>query len=311
MSVLSFEKVKKDMNGSKAEDIDGSKAEDIDGEEVELVAEQEPSVPADPIIENNGPYWYLLTVDKEEQKTLFQYIDNCNASDQEKKAMKQSMAESVSDLINNSVNPTVAPYAKQNDTILRITARANTEEEAVELIKPVESKIREKLGINIYGEDDDTMEDVLGRLLIDKGLTISSAESCTGGLIAAKLVNYPGISAVFKEGVITYSNEAKMKRLGVKKDTLDKFSAVSYETAKEMAEGIAKTANTDIGIATTGVAGPSGGTFEKPVGLVYIGLYKNGKTYVKKCQYSGSRDVVRQRATMTALDLVRRHIINL
>ena len=224
---------------------------------------------------------------------------------------ESSMAESVSDLINNSVNPTVAPYAKENDTILRITARANTEEEAVELIKPIESKIREKLGINIYGEDDDTMEEVIGKLLINKELTISSAESCTGGLIAARLVNYPGISAVFKEGAVTYTNEAKMKRLGVKKDTLDKFTAVSSETAKEMAEGIAKTANTDIGIATTGVAGPGGGTYENPVGLVYIGLYINGKTYVKKCQYSGSRDVVRQRATMTALDLIRRHIINL
>ena len=223
---------------------------------------------------------------------------------------ESSMAESVSDLINNSVNPTVAPYAKQNDTILRITARANTEEEAVELIKPVESKIREKLGINIYGEDDDTMEDVIGKLLINKGLTISSAESCTGGLIAARLVNYPGISAVFKEGAVTYTNEAKMKRLRVKKDTLDKFTAVSSETAKEMAEGIAKTANTDIGIATTGIAGPGGGTCKKPVGLVYIGLYINGETYVKKCQYSGSRDVVRQRATMTALDLIRRHLIN-
>ncbi|OAA90155.1 competence/damage-inducible protein A [Clostridium coskatii] len=223
---------------------------------------------------------------------------------------ESSMAESVSDLINNSVNPTVAPYAKENDTILRITARANTEEEAVELIKPIESKIREKLGINIYGEDDDTMEEVIGKLLINKELTISSAESCTGGLIAARLVNYPGISAVFKEGAVTYTNEAKMKRLGVKKDTLDKFTAVSSETAKEMAEGIAKTANTDIGIATTGVAGPGGGTYEKPVGLVYIGLYINGETYVKKCQYSGSRDVVRQRATMTALDLIRRHLIN-
>ncbi|RMD04428.1 competence/damage-inducible protein A [Clostridium autoethanogenum] len=223
---------------------------------------------------------------------------------------ESSMAESVSDLINNSVNPTVAPYAKENDTILRITARANTEEEAVELIKPIESKIREKLGINIYGEDDDTMEEVIGKLLINKELTISSAESCTGGLIAARLVNYPGISAVFKEGAVTYTNEAKMKRLGVKKDTLDKFTAVSSETAKEMAEGIAKTANTDIGIATTGVAGPGGGTYENPVGLVYIGLYINGKTYVKKCQYSGSRDVVRQRATMTALDLIRRHLIN-
>ncbi|OBR92853.1 MULTISPECIES: competence/damage-inducible protein A [Clostridium] len=273
-------------------------------------------------MEQNGKILIILPGPPKEAKPMFQnyvvpFLKKYSNGVIKSKTLRvcgmgeSSMAESVSDLINNSVNPTVAPYAKENDTILRITTRANTEEEAVELIKPVESKIREKLGINIYGEDDDTMEDVIGKLLINKGLTISSAESCTGGLIAARLVNYPGISAVFKEGAVTYSNEAKMKRLGVKKDTLDKFSAVSSETAKEMAEGIAKTANTDIGIATTGIAGPGGGTYEKPVGLVYIGLYINGETYVKKCQFFGSRDVVRQRATMTALDLIRRHIINL
>ncbi|AZV58606.1 competence/damage-inducible protein A [Clostridium sp. AWRP] len=273
-------------------------------------------------MEQNGKILIILPGPPKEAKPMFQnyvvpFLKKYSNGIIKSKTLRvcgmgeSSMAESVSDLINNSVNPTVAPYAKENDTILRITARANTEEEAVELIKPVESKIREKLGINIYGEDNDTMEEAIGKLLINKELTISSAESCTGGLIAARLVNYPGISAVFKEGAVTYTNEAKMKRLGVKKDTLDKFTAVSSETAKEMAEGIAKTANTDIGIATTGVAGPGGGTYKKPVGLVYIGLYINGETYVKKCQFFGSRDVIRQRATMTALDLIRRHIINL
>ncbi|MFL0194462.1 competence/damage-inducible protein A [Clostridium sp. WILCCON 0269] len=219
------------------------------------------------------------------------------------------MAERVSEFIEKSVNPTVAPYAKEEDIILRITARANTESEALNLIKPVEIELKKSLGINIYGEDNVTMEEVLGRLLIDKGYTLSSAESCTGGLIAAKLINYPGISAVFKEGVVAYHNEAKINRLGVKKDTLDKYGAVSPEVAKEMALGIAKTANTDIGISTTGIAGPEGGTPEKPVGLVYMGLYNRGKVKVKKLQYAGNRDIIRRRTTMNALDWIRREIL--
>ncbi|KAA8666944.1 competence/damage-inducible protein A [Clostridium sp. MT-14] len=221
------------------------------------------------------------------------------------------MAEMASDIINNSTNPTVAPYAKEEDTILRITAEASTEDEALTLIEPVESKLRKIFGINIYGEDDVKIEEVLGKMLIDKDYTISSAESCTGGLIAAKLVNYPGISKVFKEGAVTYSNEAKINRLGVKRETLDKYGAVSYETAREMAEGIAKTSDTDIGIATTGIAGPDGGSPEKPVGLVYMGLYIRGKTQVKKFQYFGNRATIRKRATMSALDWVRREIMNI
>jgi nicotinamide-nucleotide amidase len=218
------------------------------------------------------------------------------------------MAEMASDIIKNSTNPTVAPYAKEEDTILRITAEAPTENEALDLIKPVESRLKKIFGINIYGEDNAKIEGVLGKMLVDKNYTISSAESCTGGLIAAELVNYPGISQVFKEGAVTYSNEAKMNRLGVKKSTLDKYSAVSYETAKEMAEGIARTSNTDIGIATTGIAGPGGGSPGKPVGLVYIGLCIKGKTKVKKFQYPGNRATVRKRAVMSALDWIRREI---
>lgn len=221
------------------------------------------------------------------------------------------MAEMASDIIKNSTNPTVAPYAKEEDTILRITAEASTEDDALKLINPVEIQLKKIFGINIYGEDDIKMEEVLGKMLTDKKFTISSAESCTGGMIAAKLVNYPGISEVFKEGAVTYSNEAKINRLGVKKTTLDKYGAVSYETAREMAEGIAKTSNTYIGISTTGIAGPGGGSTEKPVGLVYMGLYIKGRVQAKKFQYFGSRNTVRKRATMSALDWVRREILSI
>lgn len=222
---------------------------------------------------------------------------------------ESAMAERVSYFIENSINPTVAPYAKEEDIILRITARAAEEKEALALIEPVEAQLRKILGINVYGEDDVKMEDVLGKLLIDKGYTLSCAESCTGGLIAAKLINYPGISKAFKEGIIAYSDQSKITRLGVKKDTLDKYGAVSPEVAKEMAIGAAKTLNTDIGISTTGVAGPDGGTPEKPVGLVYIGLYNRGEIKVKELRHTGTRDMIRKRATMNALDWIRRQIL--
>ncbi|MCT8975878.1 competence/damage-inducible protein A [Clostridium sp. CX1] len=219
------------------------------------------------------------------------------------------MAEQISDIINHSTNPTVAPYAKEWEVTLRITAKADTEESASKLIAPTEEEIRRRLGDNIYGEGETSLEEVIAKLLISKKLTISTAESCTGGLIASKLVNYPGVSSVFMEGAVTYSNYAKMNRLNVKEETLEKFGAVSEETAKEMAEGIAKTSGTTIGLSTTGVAGPGGGTDEKPVGLVYIGLYINGNVQAKKLEFSGSRDMIRRRTTITALDWLRRELI--
>ena len=218
---------------------------------------------------------------------------------------ESSMAEEIKDILESQNNPTVAPYAKEMDVTLRITAKAKDEEEARDIIKPVENKIKERLGEYIYGEGEDTLEEVVARKLLQKGLTIAVAESCTGGMIASKLVNYPGVSEVFMEGVVTYSNKSKVENLGVKVETLEKYGAVSEETAREMAEGIVKKAGVDIGISSTGIAGPDGGTEEKPVGLVYIGICIRGKSMVKKLNIPGNRERVRARTTMEALNWVR------
>ncbi|SHK23700.1 competence/damage-inducible protein cinA [Clostridium cavendishii DSM 21758] len=218
------------------------------------------------------------------------------------------MAEQIGDIIDKQTNPTVAPYAKDIDCILRITAKGKDENEANSLIKPTEDEIRQRLGDNIYGEGETSLEEVVAKILIDKKFTIATAESCTGGLLAGTLINYPGISEVFLEGAVTYSNEAKMRALGVKKETLDKYGAVSEETAKEMAQGIARIAGTNIGISTTGIAGPGGGTEEKPVGLVYVGICINGEVKVKKYNFQGTREKVRQRTVMNALDWLRREL---
>lgn len=160
----------------------------------------------------------------------------------------------------------------------------------------------------IIKEYNNHIEFIVGKLLCNKRLTVSTAESCTGGMVASKLISYPGISEVFKEGAVTYSNEAKVKRLGVNKKTLEKFGAVSYETAVEMAQGIAREANTDVSIATTGIAGPGGGTIYKPVGLVYIGIKIKDKTIVKKFEFKGNRESIRIEATLSALEMLREEL---
>jgi nicotinamide-nucleotide amidase len=221
------------------------------------------------------------------------------------------MAERINDIIDKQNNPTVAPYAKESDVTLRITAEGKNEEEAKELIIPVEKCIRERLGEDIYGEGNTSLEDEVGKLLVDKKLTISTAESCTGGLLAGKLINYPGISSVFLEGMITYSNEAKEARLGVNMETIKSYGAVSEETAREMVEGLVARTGTDIGISVTGIAGPGGGTIEKPVGLVYVGLSINGKSQVRKFIFAGNREKVRQRTVISSLDWLRRELVKL
>jgi len=183
--------------------------------------------------------------------------------------------------------------------------------EAEDLIIPIEKEIKNRIGEDIYAEGETSLDEVVGEMLVRNNLTIGVAESCTGGLLSGALINYPGISSVFLEGAVTYSNEAKMKRLGVKEETLERFGAVSEETAMEMAEGIARAAGTDIGISVTGIAGPGGGTLEKPVGLVYIGLYIKGKVKVKRLNCNGDRQKVRFRTVAAALDFLRREILNL
>lgn len=223
---------------------------------------------------------------------------------------ESTAANMIKNLINNGINPTIAPYAKEEDVIFRITAKSQSEEDGKKLIEPVKEQIKKVFNLDCYGEGEDlTIEEVLGELLVNRRLTISTAESCTGGMIASRLINYPGISEVFLEGAVTYSNEAKIRTLKINKETLDNYGAVSEQTAEEMAIGIAKRTGSDISVVTTGIAGPSGGTEEKPVGLVYIGLYYKGNVKTFKYVFNGNRYNVRTKATITALDLVRREIL--
>ena len=152
------------------------------------------------------------------------------------------------------------------------------------------------------------LEEKIIQKLQEKGYTLTTAESCTGGLLAGKILNVSGASAVYNEGHITYSNEAKERLLGVKQDTLQQFGAVSKETAAEMAKGAALSAKADVGLSTTGIAGPTGGTPEKPVGLVYVGCYYNGEVTVEECRFTGNREQNRNAAVEAALQLLGKHL---
>ncbi|GFR35371.1 competence/damage-inducible protein A [Thermobrachium celere] len=267
--------------------------------------------------ENNKTYILLpgppMELEPMFNKYVFPYLKERSSTVLVSKTVKimgigEAMAEEmVKDLI-KSQNPTLAPYAKDGEVHFRITAKAKNEEEAQSLIQPVYNRLKEIFGINIYAEDDQTLEEVVANLLIKNNLTIAVAESCTGGLVTSKLVNYPGISSVLLEGVVTYSNDSKIKRLMVSKETLKLHGAVSYQTAIEMAEGVAKTAKADIGISTTGIAGPSGGTSKKPVGLVYLGVYIKGYKTFKELKLTGDRQRIRERASKELLDFLRREL---
>lgn len=218
------------------------------------------------------------------------------------------VGEMVLDLMNGS-NPTVAPYAKDNEVILRISAKAKTANDAKSMIEETRKEIETRLGEYIYGYDEQTMVKTTAALLLDRGLTVACAESCTAGRLTAALGDVPGISSVLSESIVTYSNEAKVKYLGVSPKTLQAHGAVSAETAEEMARGIRKAAGADIGVSVTGIAGPDGGTEEKPVGLVYIGVCYQDEVSVLKLQLHGNRDKVRQGAVMHGLNAIRKRIL--
>ena len=179
-----------------------------------------------------------------------------------------------------------------------IIVRLVTDEDNKELVEELGKKIYGILGEAILYEENRPSQEVLIEKLIKEKMTISLAESCTGGMIAEKLVSVSGASQVFEEGLVTYSNEAKMKRLGVNKETLDKYGAVSSETVEEMLKGL----STDVGIAVSGIAGPLGGTEEKPVGTVYIGIKLNEELYINRHLFKGDRERIRIRACYTAIN---------
>ena len=177
------------------------------------------------------------------------------------------------DFMKNSLNPTIAPYAKEGEVELRVTASGKDESECMALIEPAVEKIKSEIGSAIYGIDVKSLQNALVLKLGEKNLTLATAESCTGGLVGKRITEISGSSSVYLGGVVAYDNSVKINLLGVKESTIREFGAVSEQTAVEMAEGIAKKLSADIGISTTGIAGPSGGSDEKPVGLVYVGIY--------------------------------------
>ena len=216
---------------------------------------------------------------------------------------------SILDLIDNEdVKIEIKPFDAK--TYIILSADADTEEAAKDLIKPVSKEIKRRFGKYIYSTKEKiTLEMSVVNLLEKNELTISTAESCTGGLLAGRLINVSGVSDVYKEGFITYTNKAKRKTLGVNKSTLKKYGAVSEQTAKEMAVGAALAADTDISISVTGIAGPDGGTNEKPVGLVYVGVCIKDIVHVEEFRFSGDRANVREQTVISALGLLRKCIL--
>lgn len=223
------------------------------------------------------------------------------------------VAEKIDDLCAGE-NPTCATYAKDGEMFARVTARAESREKAAALCEPVVAELKKRLGDFCYGTDAESLEEAVVHLLTEKHQTVATAESCTGGLVAKRITDIPGSSDVFHMGVVTYSNDIKTKLLGVPEEMLAKYSAVSPQVAKRMAQGIQERSGADYGIGVTGLAGPGGGTPEKPVGLVYIALSDGKDVWVRTMTHtvrSKGRGYIRLLAASNALDMVRRRVLNL
>ena len=226
----------------------------------------------------------------------------------------ESAAEALlRDLMNALHNPTLAPYAKPTGTELRLTAHAPTREEALRLIAPVEEQVKAILKDKVIGVDVDSLEEVCLHLLKDRGLTVGTAESCTGGLMAKLLTDLPGSSAVFRGGVVSYTNAVKHALLGVPEAMLDQYGAVSPQVAEAMAQGARAALGCDLALAATGVAGPDPDDRGNPIGLVYLALAWPGGCQVVPFQAGtqAERERVRRMAAWTGLDLIRRHLTGL
>ncbi len=273
------------------------------------------------IIEDNGKHIILMPGPPNELVPMFEdsvmpYLNSLQPGIIYSQTVKicgigESKAEAmVEDLINAQDNPTIATYAKTGEVHLRVTARADDEKEAKKLIKPYIKELKGRFGNHIYTTQEEvTLEKAVVDLLLANHLTVSTVESCTGGMLAARLINVPGVSDVFKTGYITYSNKSKRKILGVKKSTLEKHGAVSEGVAKEMVKGAALFTKADVAVAVTGIAGPDGGSEEKPVGLVYIACNVCGRINIKECRFSGNRMKVRESSVSAALSLMRESIL--
>lgn len=259
-----------------------------------------------------GPPIELIPMFKDQVEPYLAEKSNCAFYSKMVKlcGIGESEAETeIADLIHSN-NPTVATYAKTGEVHIRVTGSGEDEKSAKKVVKPVVKDLKARFGSKIYStEENATLEESVVELLSNNGLTISTAESCTGGLLCGRIINAPGASEIIKEGIVTYSNKAKRTRLGVKKSTLNKYGAVSEQTAKEMVKGVLGLTKADTALAVTGIAGPDGGTEEKPVGLVYIACSVCGNTKVEKFQFRGNRQKIRESATTQALTMLRMSIL--
>jgi len=258
-----------------------------------------------------GPPWEMEPMFEAEVVPYLQKLSNCQFYSRTLRIFgrgESQVEHDIQDIVDVQTNPTIAPYAKSAETTLRITARCTDEEEGERLILPVMDAICERIGEYVYSSHGAEMHEVCAELLSKNRLKLAVAESCTGGMIASRLISVPGSSEWFIEGAVTYSPEAKMRRLGVKSETLEKFTVVSAETAKEMAEGIRLSSGADIGISTTGYAGPSGAADQ--VGQVFIGVSHKDGTQAYEFNLKGSRERIRGTATLNALNLLRKLILS-
>jgi nicotinamide-nucleotide amidase len=222
---------------------------------------------------------------------------------------ESAVDEKIAPIYTQYDNPVTTILFNQSEIEIHLCARGRTEKEAIELLDRLSAQLEERLGNAVFSFAGETMEQVVGLKLALGGYTLSVAESCTGGLLAQRITEVPGSSKYFIEGVVAYSNEAKTRSLGVEPMLLLEHGAVSAPVAEAMAEGIRKRAETDFGLSITGIAGPGGGTDEKPVGTVFIALANEIKTEHRKLNLPGDRQLIRWRSSQAALDLLRRRLL--
>lgn len=272
-------------------------------------------------MEKNGTHLLLLPGPPRELKAMFresalpylkQFSDKVIISHNVRTfgIGESAMAEKVADLLDMS-NPTVAPYAKDGEALLRVTAMADSREQAEKMCLPVIEEIKSRLGDTVYGVDYNCIEEAVVSLLRKNGLKVATAESCTGGLIAKRITNISGSSEVFECGVVSYSNRIKNEILGVKREDLEKYGAVSETVARQMAEGVLKVSGADMAVSVTGIAGPNGDGSDKPVGLSYIGFAdKNGSFATELKTSRTDREYNRYVNASNALNIIRKYIRN-
>ncbi len=222
---------------------------------------------------------------------------------------ESNLVDMIPDILDDQTDPTVAPYASPGEVKLRIATKAATEEDAIAKLDAMEATLRERLSPHVYGIDDEIMEVAVGGLLRESGATLATAESCTGGLIASRITDVPGASEYFAGGVVAYSNEIKQQVLGVPAELLIAHGAVSEECARAMAEGVREAFGSDWGVATTGIAGPGGGTDDKPVGLIFIAVADGNETVCERGNWPGTRDQFKARVSQYALNILRKRML--